>query len=57
VIAAIRERSVDEVAWRAFIRRHIGATDGQASVRFVHRFLEEGRPGGGDTLRRDVRHE
>lgn len=46
VIAAVRDRSVDAVAWDAFIDRHIGRTDGRASERFVRRFLGEGRPEG-----------
>lgn len=46
VIAAIRDRVVDEVAYEAFIERHIGLTDGGASARFVARFLEGGPAAG-----------
>jgi hypothetical protein len=34
---------VDPVAYDTFIARHLAACDGQASLRFVERFLGEGR--------------
>lgn len=59
VIAAIAANDFDLRPYEAFIDRHFGASVGQASDRFVERFLgpravRQGRDG---TLRPDVRHE
>jgi CDP-ribitol ribitolphosphotransferase len=39
--AAITAAEVDETRWDTFIERHMGGCDGQASKRFVDRFLPE----------------
>jgi hypothetical protein len=39
VIAAILGDAFDLAPYGAFIRRHLGASDGHASERFVERFL------------------
>ncbi len=59
VIGAIVANDFDLRPYEAFIDRHFGASVGQASDRFVERFLgpravRQGRDG---TLRPDVRHE
>lgn len=51
VAAAILDDTFDASGYTAFIERHLGASDGSASVRFVERFLS------GDTLRDDVSRE
>ena len=45
-IRAVREATVDEMAWDAFIATHLGAADGAASRRFVEVLL--GPPPGRD---------
>ena len=39
VLAGIATAEVDDAAYEAFILRHLAASDGQASARFVERFL------------------
>ncbi|MGH2381872.1 MAG: CDP-glycerol glycerophosphotransferase family protein [Candidatus Limnocylindria bacterium] len=51
VAAAVGDDSFDASAFTAFVERHLGASDGTASVRFVERFL------GSDRLRSHVSHE
>lgn len=71
VARAVRSATVDELAWDAFIERHLGPDIGHASRRFVDRFVMRPAtppsttdPGvapatarNGDNLPRDVRHE
>ena len=51
VADAVRDDMVDAPAYAAFVARHLGASDGTASVRFVERFLPS------DTLPSNVSHE
>ncbi|MEO7296754.1 MAG: CDP-glycerol glycerophosphotransferase family protein, partial [Candidatus Limnocylindria bacterium] len=51
VAAAILDDTFDASEFAAFVERHLGASDGSASVRFVERFLS------GDTLPSHVSHE
>lgn len=48
VIAAIREERFDLAPYDAFIARHLGASDGHSSERWVQRFLPS--PGGAPAL-------
>lgn len=45
VIAAILEGRFDLAPYEAFVARHVGACDGEASRRFVERFLPVDTPG------------
>ncbi|MBA3260940.1 MAG: CDP-glycerol glycerophosphotransferase family protein [Thermoleophilaceae bacterium] len=51
VAAAILDDTFDASEYAAFVERHLGASDGSASVRFVERFLS------GDTLPSHVSHD
>jgi teichoic acid ribitol-phosphate primase len=43
VINAVLRGEVDLPSYDAFIKRHLGGCDGQASARFVEHFLDDGR--------------
>jgi teichoic acid ribitol-phosphate primase len=63
VADAVMNARPDPATWDAFIHHHLGVVDGRAAERFVHRFIgspssdREARPGRGDTLPPDARHE